>query len=883
MTKWWSPVLLLAGVVALAETPESAKPVRVGELSSTFAASPHPYPGGSESRPLVASRRLEHPGATYMVVHFSRFDLAPGDEVIVRDPAGQRAHRYSGQGLSDGQAGVFWSLSVPGDTVVVDLFARSVSGGYGFDIDQYEHGFAPLFVESICGANDKRDAECYRTSDPTYFDAARSVARLRHCGALCTGSLISCDNHFLSNQHCKGTCGITGAEAWFNYQRSGCGSGNTGEVIFQATSEVSIDTTLDYWLLQLGGDPVSQFGFLQLEPRPLVQDEVIFIPQHPGGRPKELGVASDQNIGNVCRIDRPNQAGRGPDTDTGYLCDTEGGSSGSPVLTPATNRLIALHHFGGCMNGGVRMENIGPVIRPVLPGCSFCAPLAAPASFAAVATGPNQVELTWSVVPGASSYRVTRAFGGCAGTFAELAIVGSSPYVDNTVSGGSTYAYRVEPIDGTGCRGTASTCASVNATGPCTLAPGFAGIVAARSALSSTCAVEVSWTAATGACSSNVVYNVYRSTTPGTTPSALTLVASCEAGTSWQDTGVAPGQRYYYAVRAEDAGGNGAGDCGGGASDNNLVEHPIRPTAGSPVTEFFDGGEGVPTLTLESAWSQSLARPRTGSGGYRAVGDIPFTCSSLTTPPLIVTPASVLSYSSRVENIELDTSDPSLAWDGGTVEISTDGGQSWSLLTPTPDYPKAFITSSNSCNNASRAMTGVYAGTEPSYVDASVALGAWAGQEVKLRFRFATDDASNSTAWWIDDVRVTEVSNADCGGGAMPPGEVSGPGAAHRLKMVKRPLGEVEMYFEERPEAVGYNLYRGDIATYWSHGAAPFGCGPATAAVGPQELSTTFTPGPDSYYYLITAWNGDPVTGQEGTTGAGRPASENTCPPSNNR
>ena len=53
-------------------------------------------------------------------------------------------------------------------------------------------------------------------------------------------------------------------------------------------------------------------------------------------------------------------------TDVAYFCDTEGGSSGSPVLSRDTGKVVALHHFGGCPNSGVRIDLIYAALKPLL-------------------------------------------------------------------------------------------------------------------------------------------------------------------------------------------------------------------------------------------------------------------------------------------------------------------------------------------------------------------------------------------------------------------------------------------------------------------------------------------------------------------------------------
>ncbi|ONI92122.1 hypothetical protein ALI22I_05830 [Saccharothrix sp. ALI-22-I] len=68
--------------------------------------------------------------------------------------------------------------------------------------------------------------------------------------------------------------------------------------------------------------------------------------------------------------------GSSSQSDIAYRCDTEGGSSGSPVLSRRTHKVIGLHHHGGCPNQGVRIDLVavrigsllssGPAVRAAL-------------------------------------------------------------------------------------------------------------------------------------------------------------------------------------------------------------------------------------------------------------------------------------------------------------------------------------------------------------------------------------------------------------------------------------------------------------------------------------------------------------------------------------
>ena len=109
-------------------------------------------------------------------------------------------------------------------------------------------------------------------------------------------------------------------------------------------------------------DGVNSFQNRQLEVDASIptRNHKIYIPQHPRGRPKEIAMFDD-NGGGRCRIRSNNERGcTAGERDISYTCDTEGGSSGSPVISHTTHKVIGIHHCGGGCNGnkGVPIHNV---------------------------------------------------------------------------------------------------------------------------------------------------------------------------------------------------------------------------------------------------------------------------------------------------------------------------------------------------------------------------------------------------------------------------------------------------------------------------------------------------------------------------------------------
>jgi hypothetical protein len=128
-------------------------------------------------------------------------------------------------------------------------------------------------------------------------------------------------------------------------------------------------------------------------------------------------------------------------------------------------------------------------------------------------------------------------------------------------------------------------------------------------------------------------------------------------------------------------------------------------------------------------------------------------------PPLHVGPDDFGFTFAESHRFEADTGDN---YDGGVMDISTDGGLTWAPIPGTAITPGYGGALSSCCDNplaGRQAFVGVSAGY-PTLVTQTVSFGtAYAGQTVQVRFGVATDAAVGEEGWNIDDVAFSGITN----------------------------------------------------------------------------------------------------------------------------
>jgi len=324
---------------------------------------------------------VEHDETDFIVLHFKSMHIADSCALYTKGSNKELVvQKFDAESKYNDMEG-FWAWSVESTTVSLTLGCATVSDADNakFSIDKYAVQADPPSVLSICGPDDKVNAVCYKNdaNHAEMYSKSKAACRVRINGVgSCTGWLVGVSSAgrslLLTNEHCIGSqSDAINSSFQFMAENTNCSgptSGNNNGDGYGGKSLVRVNAGLDYALVELEPNSLGihaheSYGYFEIENRLPVVGEKIYIPQHAGGRMKQLGIVDTNSTPEkVCKVKSINQNGctSGQNVDFRYTCDTEGGSSGSPVVLYESNKIIGLHHCGGACNGnmGVMINNI---------------------------------------------------------------------------------------------------------------------------------------------------------------------------------------------------------------------------------------------------------------------------------------------------------------------------------------------------------------------------------------------------------------------------------------------------------------------------------------------------------------------------------------------
>lgn len=313
--------------------------------------------------------------------------------------------------------------------------------------------------------------------------------------------------------------------------------------------------------------------------------------------------------------------------------------------------------------------------------------------------------------------------------------------------------------------------------------------------------VNLSWTASPTA---GVVYDVFRSTTSGFTPSSANLITTV-AGTSYSDTGLAVNTTYYYAVEASGTSGTSVPTAQVSASTMPLPLAPSNLTATSASSSAIDlswtasatsgvtytvmrngavvasglAGTSYDDSGLVASTSYSYTVEAVDTAGASPASNIALTTTEATgstpvTAPMITTaPISQTVTIGRTATFSVVASGGSLTyqWSKNGAAIAGATGASYTTPGTTADDNTAnfTVTVSNSAGSQTSSAATLNVNLSPSYTVVPGFIvtdlnnntnGAWPDNQIYVEI-LGNDPVTGALSWVNYDGTVTPVSVSD--------------------------------------------------------------------------------------------------------------------------
>ena len=766
---------------------------------------------------LVWRLRIESLDAYSLNLGFARYRMPAGGRLLLhtRD-AGQLRGPFTAADVA--AHGELWTPVLLAPEAVIEVTvpaARRAELELALTrIGQGYRGFGSSFESVLSGACNM-DIECIAAADPWRANA-RAVGDYTVSGSwTCTGSLLNNTAqdrklYFMTANHCGVNSGnAASVVAYWNYRNSTCrvpgspASGGAGDgslaqfysgAIFRSASSASDFTLIEF---TPGGGPDPAFGHhwagwnRSSSESPCSEAALCAGVHHPNNDEMRITFSDQPTITSSWGGTPPPTPGDGShiwvhwDDDPPYFPSppgvTEPGSSGSPFYDQ-NRRFIGQLHGGASAcgatgddlsdiygrlsvswtGGGTNATRVSNWLDPgntgatTLDGVDLCTPPDPPANPAAAPNGDNRIDVSWDTVAGAETYRVFRSFGACPGTsWALLADdLTSTSYSDLAVLGGSTYAYQMTAVDADQpCESVLSACVDATATGSCPVPDPSTLTSPANGATNVPVRPAFAWTA------SPLAFDYLLEVDDTANFSSPVYTATVATTSHTPNTDLPSNTHLYWRVTANNPCGATVsttfsfttvalpGDCATGTVPDILYDYGFE----SGVGGWTHSGTG-------DTWALSTAAPHGGTTHFHANDPVTVSNQGLISPDVVLPTGENPIVLKFWHTPDLEPTSPG-CYDGGILEVSTNGGSTWSQVLNASLLVGPYTgVVSNCCSNPLAGLQA-WCGTS-SYMNTIADISAYAGQTARFRLRLGSDSSVSHPGWNVDDV-VVQSCQAD--------------------------------------------------------------------------------------------------------------------------